>query len=142
MECALLKYQPIFTGDESRMSVKGNSTRNVTRIATAVLGVQMLVGLAAVPALAGGKSETLTGEVSDAMCGAKHEMKGKAAECTRVCMQHGSKYALVVGDKVYTLETSDKAALDKLNDLAGAKAKVTGEVDGTTVAVKTVAAGS
>jgi hypothetical protein len=29
-----------------------------------------------------------------------------------------------------------------LNDLAGAKAKVTGEVDGTTVAVKTVAAGS
>lgn len=124
------------------MSVKGNSTRNVTRIATAVLGVQMLVGLAAVPALAAGKSETLTGEVSDAMCGAKHEMKGKAAECTRVCMQHGSKYALVVGDKVYTLETSDKAALDKLNDLAGAKAKVTGEVDGTTIAVKSVAAGS
>ena len=104
--------------------------------------MQMLVGLAAVPALAAGKSQTLTGEVSDAMCGAKHEMKGKPAECTRVCMQHGSQYALVVGDKVYTLETSDKAALDKLNDLAGAKAKVTGEVDGTTVAVKTVAAGS
>ena len=124
------------------MRAKGNSTRNVTRIATAVLGVQMLVGLAAVPALAAGKSQTLTGEVSDAMCGAKHEMKGKAAECTRVCMQHGSKYALVVGDKVYTLETSDKAALDKLNDLAGAKAKVTGEVDGTTIAVKSVAAGS
>ena len=45
-------------------------------------------------------------------------------------------------DKVYTLETSDKAALDKLNDLAGAKAKVTGEVDGTTITVKSVAAGS
>ena len=57
-------------------------------------------------------------------------------------MKHGSQYALVVGDKVYTLETSDKAALDKLNDLAGAKAKVTGEVDGTTVAVKSVAPGS
>ena len=104
--------------------------------------MQLLVGLAAVPALAAGKSQTLTGEVSDAMCGAKHEMKGKAAECTRVCMQHGSKYALVVGDKVYTLETSDKVALDELNDLAGAKAKVTGEVDGTTIAVKSVAAGS
>jgi len=120
------------------MRVKGN----VNRIATAVLGMLMLIGLAAVPALAAGKSETLTGEVSDAMCGAKHEMQGKAAECTRVCMKHGSKYALVVGDKVYTLETSDKAALDKLNDLAGAKAKVTGEVDGTTIAVKSVAAGS
>jgi len=111
------------------------------RIAIAILGMQMLVGLAAVPALAAGKSQTLTGEVSDAMCGAKHEM-GKPADCTRACIKHGSKYALVVGGKVYTLETSDKTALDKLNDLAGAKAKVTGEVDGTTIAVKSVAAGS
>src|SRR5580692_6547483 len=87
----------------------------VNRIAAAVLGVQMLLGLAAVPALAAGKSETLTGEVSDAMCGAKHEMPGSAAECTRGCVKHGSKYALIVGDKVYTLETSDQAALGKLN---------------------------
>ena len=124
------------------MRVKENVKRNVNRIATAILGMQMLIGPAAGPALAAGKSQTLTGEVSDAMCGAKHEMPGKAAECTRVCMKHGSQYALVVGDKVYTLTTSDKAALDKLNDLAGAKAKVTGEVDGTTIAVKSVAAGS
>jgi len=115
---------------------------NVNRIATAVLGIQLLAGMAAVPALAAGKSQTLTGEVSDAMCGVKHEMPGKAADCTRSCVKHGSKYALVVGDKVYTLETSDPAALDKLSDLAGAKAKVTGDVDGTTVTVKSVAAGS
>jgi hypothetical protein len=113
----------------------------VNGIATAVLGMQMLVGLAVVPALAAGKSQTFTGEVSDAMCGAKHEM-GNSADCTRACMKHGSKYALVVGDKVYTLETSDQTALAKLNDLAGAKAKVTGEVDGTTITVKSVAAGS
>ena len=94
------------TGEKTRM--KAN------RIAAAVLGMQMLVGLAAVPALAAGKSQTLTGEVSDAMCGAKHEMPGKAVDCTRGCIKHGSKYALVVGDKVYTLETSDKAALGKL----------------------------
>lgn len=124
----------LFTGDESRMKIN--------RIATAVLGMQMLAGLAVFPALAAGKSQTLTGEVSDAMCGAKHQMPGNPAECTRACIKHGSKYALVVGDKVYTLETTDKAELDKLNDLAGAKAKVTGEVDGTTVAVKSVAAGS
>ena len=114
----------------------------VNRIAAAVLGLQLVIGSAAVPALAAGKSETMTGEVSDAMCGAKHEMPGNAAECTRGCVKHGSKYALVVGDKVYTLETSDKASLDKLNDLAGAKAKVTGEVDGMTITVKSVAAGS
>jgi hypothetical protein len=112
------------------------------RITGAVLGMLISVGLVAVPALAAGKSQTLTGEVSDAMCGAKHEMPGKAADCTRGCVKHGSKYALIVGDQVYTLETSDKTALDKLNDLAGAKAKVTGDVDGTTVTVKSVAAGS
>jgi len=100
----------------------------------------MLAGLA-IPALAAGKSQTLAGVVSDAMCGAKHQMPDAAA-CTRACIQHGSNYALVVGDKVYTLETSDKAALDKLNDLAGAKAKVTGEMNGNTITVKSVAAGS
>ncbi|MGA2237091.1 MAG: hypothetical protein ABSG23_16630 [Terriglobales bacterium] len=115
----------------------------VNRIATAVLGIQLLIGLAAVPALAAGKSQTLTGQVSDAMCGAKHEeMPDRPAECTRVCVKHGANYALVVGDKVYILQTSDKAALDKLNDLAGAKAKVTGDVDGTTITVKSVTAGS
>ena len=102
----------------------------------------MSVGRLAVPALAAGKSQTLTGEVSDAMCGVKHEMPGKAADCTRGCVKHGSKYAHIVGDQVYTLETSDKTALDKLNELAGAKAKVTGDVDGTTITVKSVAAGS
>jgi hypothetical protein len=112
------------------------------RIVAVFLGMQMLAGLGAVPALAAGKSQTLTGEVSDAMCGAKHAMPGQAADCTRACIKHGSKYALVVGDKVYTLETSDNATLAKLNDLAGAKAKVTGEVDGATIAVKSVAAGS
>ena len=114
----------------------------VNRIAAAVLGMQMLVGLSALPALATGKSQTFTGEVSDAMCGAKHEMPGNAAECTRGCIKHGSNYALVVGDKVYTLETSDQAALNRLNDLAGAKAKVTGDVEGTTITVESVAAGS
>lgn len=114
----------------------------VNRITAVVLGLQFLFGLAAVPAFAAGNSQTLSGQVSDAMCGAKHEMPSKAADCTRGCVKHGSKYALVVGDKVYTLETSDQAALDKLNELAGAKAKVTGEVDGTTVVVKSVVAGS
>jgi hypothetical protein len=101
--------------------------------------MQLLAGLAAVPALAAGKSQTLTGQVSDAMCGAKHQMPGDAGGCTRACVKHGSKYALVVGDKVYTLETSDQATLDKLNDLAGASAKVTGDLDGDTIAVKSVA---
>jgi hypothetical protein len=73
-----------------------------------------------------------TGTVSDSMCGAKHEMPGDAASCTRACVSKGSKYALVVGDKVYTLDTSDKTALATLDKEAGAKVTVTGtEKDGT-----------
>jgi hypothetical protein len=86
--------------------------------------------------------QTMTGKVSDSMCGAKHQMAGNDASCTRTCVKGGSKYALVVGDKVYTLETADKTALDKLDELAGASAKVTGEVKGDAIAVKSVAAGS
>jgi len=108
----------------------------LNRIASVVL----LFGIATLPALAA--SKTLTGEVSDAMCGAKHQMPGAASDCARACVKHGSNYALVVGDKVYTLETSDQSALDELDKLAGAKAKVTGEVNGTTVTVKSVTAGS
>ena len=107
---------------------------------TAVAGILTLLALSAVPAVAADK--TLTGKVSDSMCGAKHQMAGNDAACTRACVKQGSKYALVVGDKVYTLDTSDTGALDKLNELAGANAKVTGEVKGDTIAVKSVSAGS
>jgi hypothetical protein len=110
----------------------------LNQIAIAVL----TLGIATFPSLAANKVQTLTGEVSDAMCGAKHQMPGAAADCARACVKHGSNYALVVGDKVYTIETSDQANLDQLDKLAGAKAKVTGQVNGTTITVKSVAAGS
>ncbi len=84
------------------------------------------------------KGQTFTGEVSDAVCGAKHMMAGDAAGCTRECVSKGSKYALIVGSKVYTLDTSDKASLDELNKLAGQKAKVSGTASGDTIAVSSV----
>ena len=88
---------------------------------------------------AAAKEQTFTGEVSDSMCGAKHMMENKA-DCTRTCVNKGSNYALVVGDKVYTLQTSNKAALDQLNTLAGEQAQVTGTANGDTIAVSKVAA--
>jgi hypothetical protein len=90
------------------------------------------------PALAAAK-QTLTGEVGDAMCGSKH-MEGAPAECTRTCLSHGSKYALVVGDKIYVLNTSDKAVLALLDQQAGKKATVTGTVNGTAIEVNTAVA--
>ena len=104
------------------------------------LGAVVIVGLGmAMPSFAA-KAETFTGEVGDSMCGAKHEMGGSKAECTKECVKQGSKYALVVGDKVYTLETTDKAALDQLDKLSGMNAKVTGAANGTTIQVSSVAA--
>jgi len=114
---------------------------NPHRFAATILATLLLFGVT-VSAFAGGKSQTLTGQVSDSMCGAKHEESSNPANCTRGCVKHGANYALVVGDKVYTLQTTDKTALDSLDKLAGAKATVTGEVDGTTVNVKSVKAGS
>ncbi|PYX95990.1 MAG: hypothetical protein DMG71_07420 [Acidobacteria bacterium] len=99
-----------------------------------------LLLLAASTASANSNAQTFTGQVSDAMCGAKH-MSGPPAECTRACVKQGSKYALVVGDKVYTLQTDDKATLAKLDSLAGEKAKVSGSLDGDTIKVSSVAAG-
>ena len=98
----------------------------------------LLGGIMAVP-YAAGKDQAYTGQVSDAMCGAHHMMEGGDAACTRACVSKGSKYALVSGDKVYTLETSDKAALGQLDKLAGAKAKVMGSANGDTITVTSVA---
>ncbi len=90
-------------------------------------------------AFAADKAQSFTGKVSDAMCGKAHMMSGSDADCTRACVGKGSKYALVVGDKVYTLDASDKATLGSLDKLAGSDAKVTGTLNGETIQVASVA---
>jgi hypothetical protein len=89
-------------------------------------------------AFAAGKA--FTGTVSDSMCGAQHMMAGDNASCTRTCVSKGSKYALVVGDKVYTLETTDKGALAILDKQAGSKVTVTGTANNDVIAVSSVKA--
>ena len=85
------------------------------------------------------QTTTLKGVVTDQMCGAKHMMAGaSAAKCTRECVGMGSPYALVVGDKVYTLQ-ADAQAKKELDALAGESAVVKGTVSGTTVQVASVA---
>ena len=105
----------------------------------AVALVMLVVGSVSLPVWAGGK-QTFTGEVGDSMCGRKHMEDTPAAECTRACVAHGSKYALIVGDKIYTLDTSDKTALATLDKQAGKTATVTGTLDGDTITVSSVTA--
>jgi hypothetical protein len=81
------------------------------------------------------RTQTLTGVVSDAACGATHGMKGMtSADCTRMCVKAGRKYALVVGKDVYVLQ-GHEAEIEKL---AGESARVKGSVSGKTMTVESV----
>jgi hypothetical protein len=82
-------------------------------------------------------SQSITGTVSDAMCGAHHMMKDATpAQCTRECVKQGSDFALVSGGKVYILK-GDKTQLDKF---AGENVVVKGKVSGTTISVDSITA--
>jgi len=104
---------------------------------SAVLAAAQMQMPASKPTDASAAQKTLTGTVSDSMCGAHHMAKDKsAAECTRECVSKGMNYALIVGEKVYTLN-GHEAELDKL---AGQRATVKGSVTGEAVMVDSVAA--
>ncbi len=84
-----------------------------------------------------GAQKSLTGIVTDSMCGATHMAKDKTpAECTRMCVKDGMKYALAVDKKLYTLQGHE----EELAKLAGQKVTVTGAVNGDKVSVQSVAA--
>ena len=97
----------------------------------------ILMSAVSLISIAADKPQTLTGVITDEMCGVSHMSANQsAAECTRACVKEGSKYALVVDKKVYTLE-GHAAEVDKL---AGAKATVVGTLKGDTLQVTSVAA--
>lgn len=76
---------------------------------TAVLMLALTGALAA-----SAQQQSLTGVVTDSMCGATHMAKDKtSAECAQMCVKDGMKYALAADKKVYTLE-GHEAELAKL----------------------------
>ncbi len=84
-----------------------------------------------------GRPATLTGVVSDSMCGSRHMMPGKSdAECTRACVKGGSDYVLMVGKKMYTLK-GDAADLDKY---AGERVTVKGSLTGSILTAESITA--
>ena len=113
--------------------------RGSWRHKAAVVGLLLTASFLSLPALAAHK-QTFTGEVGDAMCGRKHMEGESAADCTRSCVAHGSKFALVIGDKIYSLDTADKTVLATLDKQAGKTATVTGTLNGDTIEVSSVAA--
>lgn len=98
----------------------------------------LFLGAGGIVSSASAKAKTFTGTVGDALCGVEHSMPVSAVECIRQCIGKGSNYSLIVGDKVYTLETDDKTILETLEKQAGARVKVTGIENGNTIAVSSV----
>ena len=101
------------------------------KIANLMFAITLLAGAAMAA------TTTLTGVVTDDMCGAKHMMPGKSdAECVRGCVKAGAHYAVLSNGKVYVLsgKTSEVSAL------AGKKVTVKGELKGNTLEVASVAA--
>jgi hypothetical protein len=73
------------------------------------------------------------GLVTDDHCGARHEMDSgmNPAECTKMCVQNGSKYVLVKGSRTYALAGNES----KLEGLAGQRATIVGALTGHTIKV-------
>jgi len=83
------------------------------------------------------QQQTFTGVLTDSMCGATHMAKDKTpAECTRMCVKDGMKYAMAAAKKLYTLEGHEA----ELAKLAGQRVIVKGILKGDTLSVQEVAA--
>jgi hypothetical protein len=80
--------------------------------------------------------QSYEGMITDTHCGAKHSAAvGLAAgDCTRVCVRGGERFALVNGDKAYTLEGEESL----LKHAAGQRVKIVGTLSGTTISVASV----
>jgi hypothetical protein len=101
--------------------------------------IQQLIRLSfvivAFVSIALGIPQKLTGIVSDDMCKQKHMMPGHSeADCARACVRAGSKYALIVGDKVYVLKGDPK----QIGEFAGKKVSVTGDLTKGSLAVQSI----
>lgn len=101
-----------------------------------------LAGILFISSAFAAKPQVFVGTVGDAVCGAKHTMDGDDISCLRTCIQRGSKYDLVVGDKVYVLNLKDPSSADVLDKLASqqAKAQVKGAENSGVIEVESVVA--
>jgi Protein of unknown function (DUF5818) len=95
-----------------------------------------LVTLALV-GLSGGFAAEFSGYVIDQSCADKAAMKGNEA-CARKCIKGGSPAVLLTQDaKVYKLDDQAKAV-----EHAGQKVKISGNLDGDTIKVESIAVDS
>ena len=80
--------------------------------------------------------QTIDGVITDSMCGKKHMLPGKTdAQCVQECIKGGSNYALVVGDKVYTLAAKPQT----IAPFAGKRVHIEGSLKDNTITINSIA---
>ena len=86
------------------------------------------------------RQQTYVGMVTCSRCLAKHSAKigATATDCARVCIRDGANFTFVNGDRTYLLE-GDPAALKRV---AGQRVQIVGALNGATITVASVAAGT
>jgi hypothetical protein len=104
-----------------------------------ILAIGIMCSLSGLPVWPA--SQTLTGQISDSMCGKSHAgmgaMGNNPKDCTVGCVKAGGKYVFVSGDKLYDIKNQTLAALATN---AGANVQLTGDLDkdGKTISVTKV----
>jgi len=100
------------------------------------------LGIALLSSWALAADQTMTGTISDSMCGRSHKAmtehgtsKMTDADCTKACVKNGGKYVFVSGSKIYEIDNQDYAGL---SEHAGHTVKLTGSVNGDTVHVASI----
>jgi hypothetical protein len=116
--------------------MQSNPNKEIIMTRKAIFTLALLAAIL-VPALQiiHAATQSFEGVISDTMCGKKHMMPGSTdAQCIAECVKAGAKYALVVGDKVYTLDGKAQA----IAPLAGKQVRITGEVKSNTINVTSI----
>jgi hypothetical protein len=84
--------------------------------------------------------QTYQGMVTCSRCGAKHSaaLGHTATTCVRMCVHGGANFALVGADATYLLDGD----LNILKGLAGQRARIVGALNGNTIRISSVVAGT
>jgi hypothetical protein len=120
-------------------TVSSNQIQPGLTLVSFVLNV--FVALASAGVALHAAEQTWTGQISDSLCGAKHEEaaegQGKMPDrdCTLACVRGGSKFVLVADGKTYQIANQDLA---DLKTHAGHKVTITGELKNDAIVVSSL----
>lgn len=136
--------------EKSRRKPQRQSPRN--KLAEILEGIPVkfvllfvATALIALVGVAQESAQTWAGQVTDTVC-SKHPAPGPTGprgvasrkQCTLTCVKNHADFALLINDKLYEISNA-KDVLPSLQKYAGEDVKITGVMNGATIAVSKIA---